>query len=62
MNQMTIVASRKWGLLLGWMALILLVPCLFVVDRFVVRREERYLAAKFGGAYQAYCERVRRWL
>lgn len=46
----------------SWIALLLLAPCLFVVDRFVIRREERYLAAKFGGAYQAYCERVRRWL
>jgi protein-S-isoprenylcysteine O-methyltransferase Ste14 len=46
----------------SWIALILLVPCLFVIDRFVIRREERYLAAKFGPAYEAYREKVRRWL
>ena len=43
-------------------ALVLLAPCLWVVDRFVIQREERYLAAKFGPAYEAYRARVRRWL
>jgi len=46
----------------SWFALGLLFPCLLAVDRFVIAREERYLAAKFGAAYQAYCARVRRWL
>lgn len=46
----------------SWIALILLVPCLFVIDRFVIQREERYLAAKFGVAYDAYRQKVRRWL
>ncbi|HWQ86325.1 isoprenylcysteine carboxylmethyltransferase family protein [Brevundimonas sp.] len=46
----------------SWIALILLVPCLIVVDRFVIRREERYLAAKFGPAYDDYRQKVRRWL
>lgn len=46
----------------SWTALILLVPCLVVVDRFVIRREERYLAAKFGPAYDDYRQKVRRWL
>jgi protein-S-isoprenylcysteine O-methyltransferase Ste14 len=43
-------------------ALVLLIPCLWVVDRFVVQREERYLAARFGADYAAYRSRVRRWL
>lgn len=46
----------------SWIALILLAPCLFVIDRFVIQREERYLAAKFGPGYEAYRQKVRRWL
>jgi protein-S-isoprenylcysteine O-methyltransferase Ste14 len=46
----------------SWIVLLLLLPCLVVVDRFVIQREERYLAAKFGADYDAYRTRVRRWL
>ncbi len=42
--------------------LLLLIPCLWVVDRFVIAREERYLSARFGAEYEAYRARVRRWL
>lgn len=44
------------------MALAFLFPCLIVVDRFVIAREERYLDAKFGDAWRAYARTVRRWL
>lgn len=44
------------------MALILLLPCILVIDRFVIAREERYLEAKFGETYRAYKRAVRRWL
>lgn len=44
------------------LVLLLLIPCLLVVDRFVIRREERYLSAKFGTDYDAWRARVRRWL
>ena len=44
------------------LVLVLLIPCLFVVDRFIIQREERYLSAKFGADYDAYRARVRRWL
>ncbi|MBX9616684.1 MAG: isoprenylcysteine carboxylmethyltransferase family protein [Caulobacteraceae bacterium] len=44
------------------LALILLIPCLVVIDRFVIRREEHYLQARFGADYDRYRQRVRRWL
>lgn len=44
------------------LALILLIPCLVVLDRLVIQREERYLAARFGTDYDRYRQRVRRWL
>lgn len=44
-----------------WM-LVLLAPFYLVIRYGVVRREEAYLARKFGEAYRAYQSRVRRWL
>jgi protein-S-isoprenylcysteine O-methyltransferase Ste14 len=46
----------------SWVVLLLLLPCLAMVDRFVIQREERYLAARFGADYEAYRGKVRRWL
>jgi protein-S-isoprenylcysteine O-methyltransferase Ste14 len=43
-------------------AIVFLPAILIVVDVFVIRREERYLASKFGQTYRDYCSRVRRWL
>jgi protein-S-isoprenylcysteine O-methyltransferase Ste14 len=45
----------------AWL-LAMLVPVLILVDRLVVAREESYLEARFGDAYRAYRDRVRRWL
>jgi protein-S-isoprenylcysteine O-methyltransferase Ste14 len=33
-----------------------------VLNRFVIAREERHLLERFGRAYHAYAQRVRRWL
>jgi protein-S-isoprenylcysteine O-methyltransferase Ste14 len=32
------------------------------LDRYVIPREERYLRQRFGGDYEAYCRKARRWL
>lgn len=45
----------------GW-AILLLPVVLATVDLCVIRREERYLTAKFGQQYLDYKGRVRRWL
>jgi protein-S-isoprenylcysteine O-methyltransferase Ste14 len=41
---------------------VVLPAVLGVLDRFVVRREEAHLHARFGEEYDAYRRRVRRWL
>ena len=51
----TLLVNTPWPL-------ILLSPMLLVLHWGVVRREERYLEAKFGEPYRAYKSRVRRWV
>ena len=41
--------------------LVMLLPAAFVIHFGVVKREERYLEAKFGDAYRAYRQRVPRY-
>jgi protein-S-isoprenylcysteine O-methyltransferase Ste14 len=52
------------GLAAGWWWSVGTAPAVLVaLDRLVVvRREERYLAGKFGAVFAAYRTRVRRWL
>src|SRR5215831_2791638 len=42
--------------------LLLVVPLLIVTHYGIIRREERYLEAKFGEPYRIYKARVRRWI
>lgn len=44
------------------LALALLVPCLVIIDRMVIPREEAHLTSVFGSQYEAYRQKVRRWL
>jgi protein-S-isoprenylcysteine O-methyltransferase Ste14 len=46
----------------SWWALVLLPIVLLVMTIYVIRREERHLAARFGEEYAEYRRRVRRWL
>ena len=52
---LAVVANALWVLLL-------LAPVVIVLHYGVVRREERYLEAKFGDAYRTYRARVRRYV
>lgn len=51
----TLLLNTVWALLLFPIVI-------WIVTRYVIQREERYLAAKFGDAYAEYRRRVRRWL
>jgi protein-S-isoprenylcysteine O-methyltransferase Ste14 len=50
-----ILTSALW-------AFVPLIPTLILVDRAVIRREERYLERKFGGEYTRYKASTRRWI
>jgi protein-S-isoprenylcysteine O-methyltransferase Ste14 len=43
-------------------ALLLLIPLVFVIQREVIAREEAYLETRFGERYRAYRDSVRRWI
>lgn len=45
-----------------WWPIVFLPLVIVAVDRLIIRREERYLAAAFPNEYPAYCQRVRRWV
>jgi protein-S-isoprenylcysteine O-methyltransferase Ste14 len=52
---LSLAANTVWPI-------VILPLVVFVVDRYVIAREERYLTAKFGDDYEAYRRRVRRWV
>jgi protein-S-isoprenylcysteine O-methyltransferase Ste14 len=52
-----------WTLYLAGFAALLAVPAyVLYLNRFQIGPEERFLAAKFGAAYDSYRARVRRWV
>jgi protein-S-isoprenylcysteine O-methyltransferase Ste14 len=52
-----------WAIYLANIAALVPIPFFVVyLTRFQIRPEERILASLFGGEYEAYCARVRRWL
>lgn len=51
----SLAGNALWPLLSVPVALVL-------IDRLVIRKEERYLEMKFGDQYRDYRKRVRRWL
>ncbi len=46
----------------NWWNLILLPLLVFIVQEYVIKREENYLDRRFGQQYADYKKRVRRWL
>jgi len=42
--------------------LLFLPPVIWIVNKGVIEREERYLEGRFGNLYAVYSSRVRRWL
>jgi protein-S-isoprenylcysteine O-methyltransferase Ste14 len=52
---LSLLANALW-------VLVLIVPVMVLMHYGVIRREERYLEAKFGDAYRDYRSRVRRYL
>jgi protein-S-isoprenylcysteine O-methyltransferase Ste14 len=46
----------------NWWNLILLPVLFFVVQEYVIKREEKYLDRRFGEQYSEYKTKVRRWL
>lgn len=46
----------------GLLPVLFLIPLALTLHFGVIRREERYLAAKFGETYLAYQRNVRRWI
>jgi protein-S-isoprenylcysteine O-methyltransferase Ste14 len=48
--------------LAAWGPFVLLPIVIAVLTMAVIAREERYMRATFGSAYDDYCQRVRRWI
>ena len=56
------LATLGAGLVMNsWWGVLAPAPLAWLLQRLVIRKEEIYLEAKFGEAYLAYRNRVRRW-
>jgi protein-S-isoprenylcysteine O-methyltransferase Ste14 len=42
--------------------LLMTIPLIVILDRYVIFKEEKYLEQKFGEEYEAYRRQVRRWV
>lgn len=51
--------ALRWGELWGWLGVCV---SFALLEKLVVAKEEAYLAARFGAAYEGYRRRVRRWV
>ena len=49
------------GINSGWVVASAL-PCIVILDRWLIEREEQYLLLRFGTDYRDYVRRVRRWI
>jgi len=56
---LTIAFGLLWN---TYWPIVLLFPTLYLVQTLVILPEERYLRRRFGPDYEAYTQRVRRWL
>jgi len=65
-NPMYVAAALltvAFGLWLNtWWPIILLIPALVTIRRYVIDREESYMRRRFGAEYDLYTRHVRRWL
>jgi len=57
------VAYVGGALVTNWAWPLVFLPAVIgVTNAYIIPREERYLRSAFGAEYDAYCQRVRRWL
>ncbi|MEO6837787.1 MAG: isoprenylcysteine carboxylmethyltransferase family protein [Ginsengibacter sp.] len=46
----------------NWWTFILLPFLIFIIQEYIIKREEKYLELEFGQAFRDYCSTVKRWL
>lgn len=58
----TVIYAGAALVLQVWWPIVMLPVVLGILTFVVIAREERYMRATFGAAYDDYCRRVRRWI